>query len=103
MILRDAIFTGERRHLGAQPAPSPSDPQVREMPAEYTVQDDGASRALELRAPEPPPLSSDRVASWLVTQDGKRHPANHGRRNHPGRVNAAAIRCSRPAPRASSQ
>jgi flagellar assembly protein FliH len=66
MILRDAIFSAERRHLGAQSAPvAPAQPallaapEVREMPAEY-----------ELRAPEPPPLSSDHVASWLVTQDG---------------------------------
>jgi flagellar assembly protein FliH len=70
MILRDAIFTGERRHLGAQPAPSPADPQVREIPGEYAVLDAAEPRALEPRVPEPPPLSSDRVASWLVTQDG---------------------------------
>lgn len=67
MILRGAIFTAERRHLGAQPAPSalapvvesPGDPRVAEQAATY-----------EMPAPEAPPLSSDRVASWLVTQDG---------------------------------
>jgi flagellar assembly protein FliH len=72
MILRDAIFSGERRHLGARPAPAaviaptlaPNEPieeiaEVREMAAPYTV-----------RGAEAQPLSSDRVASWLVTQDG---------------------------------
>ncbi len=67
MILRDAIFSAERRHLGAQSAPATAaepvtalaEQQVRETPAEYAV-----------RVPEPPPLSSDRVASWLVSQDG---------------------------------
>jgi flagellar assembly protein FliH len=74
VILRDAIFSAERRHLGAQAAPAhpgPSDDsahlnppepladRVREAPTEY-----------EVRPTEPPPLSSDRVASWLVTQDG---------------------------------
>jgi flagellar biosynthesis/type III secretory pathway protein FliH len=67
MILRDAIFSMERRHLGAQPAPPPAaavemarpEPEVREMPARY-----------EPRAAEREPLSSDSVASWLVTQDG---------------------------------
>lgn len=67
MILRDAIFSAERRHLGAQSAPptaaaetsvslSPA-AQVREPPPESYVAG-------------PPPLSSDLVASWLVTQDG---------------------------------
>ncbi len=32
------------------------------------VEEDAAT--YEMRAPEPAPLSSDRVASWLVTQDG---------------------------------
>lgn len=66
MILRDAIFSAERHHLGAQPAPAglPETPvrldvEVREMPARY-----------EPHPQEPPPLSSDHVASWLVTQDG---------------------------------
>lgn len=73
MILRDAIFSGERRHLGAQPAPSvaPTD-AVREMPADYDL------TAPEPRAAEPPPLSSDRVASWLVTQDGATRTALAG-------------------------
>jgi flagellar assembly protein FliH len=67
MILRDAIFSGERRHLGAQAAPPAtitdaslslsSAPQVREPAAEPYV-------------PAAPTLSSDHVASWLVTQDG---------------------------------
>jgi hypothetical protein len=45
MILRDAVFSSERRHLGAQPAPAPVaqahgpstllDDEVREMPADY--------------------------------------------------------------------
>jgi len=71
MILRDAIFSAERRHLGAQPAPPVAEtmpsllaPQVREPAAEYGV------RVAETYAPEPAPLSSDLVASWLVTQDG---------------------------------
>jgi flagellar assembly protein FliH len=69
VILRDAIFSTDRRHLGAQAAPAPvaaaSDAlagamnEVHEMGATY-----------EARPVEPPPLSSDRVASWLVTQDG---------------------------------
>ena len=74
MILRDAIFSGERRHLGAVPAAAtvaaavptlaPMNPEaeadeVREMAAPY------AARGAEVQ-----PLSSDFVASWLVTQDG---------------------------------
>ncbi|HEV7610173.1 MAG TPA: FliH/SctL family protein [Steroidobacteraceae bacterium] len=60
MILRDAVFSSERHHLGAQPAgAAPAAEEVRETPASY-----------EPRSPEAPPLSSDRVASWLVTQDG---------------------------------
>src|SRR5262245_13564732 len=79
MILRDAIFSAERRHLGAQPAASP----VLTPPAEHVT----TLLATEVREPAagyeprgaeggPParhvesPLSSDRVASWLVTQDG---------------------------------
>jgi flagellar assembly protein FliH len=69
MILRDAIFSGERHHLGAQPAPAPVPPvpavelarpesEIREMPERYSA------------VPQPEPLSSDSVASWLVTQDG---------------------------------
>jgi flagellar assembly protein FliH len=64
MILRDAVFSTERRHLGAQPA-APVTTQavhheeVREVAASY-----------EVRPVEAPPLSSDRVASWLVSQDG---------------------------------
>jgi flagellar assembly protein FliH len=58
MILRDAVFSSERHHLGAQPAVSVPE-EVREAPASYGP-----------RPTEAPPLSSDRVASWLVTQDG---------------------------------
>jgi len=72
MILRDAIFSAERRHLGAQPAPAAADPipsllapaQVREAAAEYEV------HVADTYTPEPAPLSSDLVASWLVSQDG---------------------------------
>jgi len=69
MILRDAIFSGERRHLGAQAAPelaTREEPrqEVRERAGAYEVQ------SIEPRASEVQPLSSDRVASWLVTQDG---------------------------------
>jgi flagellar biosynthesis/type III secretory pathway protein FliH len=67
MILRDAIFSADRRHLGAQAAPAPAATdalavtlnEVHEMGATY-----------EARPAEAPMLSSDRVASWLVTQDG---------------------------------
>lgn len=69
MILRDAIFSSERRHLGAQAAPEPAtheEPrqEVRERAGAYEVQ------PLEPRSTDVQPLSSDRVASWLVTQDG---------------------------------
>jgi flagellar assembly protein FliH len=80
MILRDAIFSAERRHLGAQPAMSgaaltPGEPPappvllgsaVREAAASYEVRAEAAPQARAAEAP----LSSDRVASWLVTQDG---------------------------------
>ena len=64
MILRDAVFSTERRHLGAQPAApvaaqTAHHEEVREVAASY-----------EVRPAEAPPLSSDRVASWLVSQDG---------------------------------
>jgi flagellar assembly protein FliH len=69
VILRGAVFTHERRHLGVQPTASPGvsmepangqrDDRVEEPPVVY-----------EMRAPEPPPLTSERVASWLVSQDG---------------------------------
>jgi flagellar assembly protein FliH len=67
MILRGAIFSSERRHLGAQPLPAAvtvpeaagTEREVREAGARY-----------ESRPEEPQPLSSDSVASWLVTQDG---------------------------------
>lgn len=62
MILRDAIFSTERRHLGAQPAVVNAQPvpeEVRESAVTY-----------EVHPAETPPLSSDHVASWLVTQDG---------------------------------
>lgn len=74
MILRGAILSGETRHLGTQPvaerAPVPAAAEsapvegptfplerVREIPAAYV-------------ASEPAPLSSDRVASWLIGQNG---------------------------------
>ncbi len=67
MILRDAIFSVERRHLGAQPA-APVSASVAHEHALYEVREPVAS--YEARVPEPAPLSSDHVASWLVTQDG---------------------------------
>lgn len=63
MILRDAIFSAERRHLGAQPAAA-----VVALPAQEEVRE--AAATYEIPPVEAPPLSSDRVASWLVTQDG---------------------------------
>jgi flagellar assembly protein FliH len=75
MILRGAIFTAERRHLGAQSVSSPAAssmtaPAPDSLPNLMSagVKEDAAT--YEMRAPEPAPLSSDRVASWLVTQDG---------------------------------
>jgi flagellar assembly protein FliH len=65
MILRDAIFSAERRHLGAQPAAAAA---VAALPAQEEVREVAAT--YEVPLVEPPPLSSDRVASWLVTQDG---------------------------------
>lgn len=70
MILRGAVFTAERRHLGAQPAPVVV-AAAPEPPVELMAEGVEEARATyELRAPEPAPLSSDSVASWLVTQDG---------------------------------
>jgi len=68
MILRGAVFAGESRFLGAQPAP-PAAVAVAAMPEMLVdrVQDVAATYQV---AEEPAPLSSDRVASWLVTQDG---------------------------------
>jgi flagellar assembly protein FliH len=67
VILRDAIFSAERRHLGAQPAPAvqPVEPTVR---LDEGVREKGS--IYEPRTPEPPPLSADRVANWIVAQDG---------------------------------
>ena len=67
MILRDAIFSSESRHLGAQPAPAPL--PSSESLRRWTRWRSRAGR-YEMRPAEAPPLSSDRVASWLVTQDG---------------------------------
>ena len=69
MILRDAIFSTDRWHLGAQAAPAPA-PLIADAQAMTLneVHDRGAT--YEARPAEAPPLSSDRVASWLVTQDG---------------------------------
>jgi flagellar assembly protein FliH len=67
VILRDAIFSADRRHLGAQAAPAPAaGPDA--LPVMNEVHEIGAT--YEARPAEAPPLSSDRVASWLVTQDG---------------------------------
>lgn len=70
MILRDAIFSADRRHLGAQAAPVAPVGASEVQPAIHVteVHEDGAT--YEARPVEVPPLSSDRVASWLVTQDG---------------------------------
>jgi flagellar assembly protein FliH len=66
MILRDAIFSGERRHLGAQAAPAAvGEPSL--LPSRAS---EVREPAAEPYIPEPAPLSSDHVASWLVTQDG---------------------------------
>ena len=68
MILRGAVFAAERRHLGAQPVSSAA-PSV-ELPPDEAVDHVAESGATyEVRSAELP-LSSDRVASWLVTQDG---------------------------------
>ena len=67
MILRDAIFSGERRHLGAQSAPGVTPPDAAPVAPAAEVRETGGtyeSRTVEAQ------LSSDRVASWLVTQDG---------------------------------
>jgi flagellar biosynthesis/type III secretory pathway protein FliH len=69
VILRGAVFTAERRHLGAQPSP-PSVAPAAEISLDETVDHVAESGATyEVRNAELP-LSSDRVASWLVTQDG---------------------------------
>lgn len=68
MILRDAIFSTDRRHLGAQAAPAPAlAPDAPPLPLNE-VHELGAT--YEARPADVQPLSSDRVASWLVTQDG---------------------------------
>jgi flagellar assembly protein FliH len=67
MILRDAIFSGERRHLGAQSAPAAMAPEA--APLSLTAQVQETAATYEPRTVEAQ-LSSDRVASWLVTQDG---------------------------------
>lgn len=69
MILRGAIFTNERRHLGAHPAPGPT-PPVELVSSSLVERVEEPAAVYEIRAPEPAALSSDRVASWLVTQDG---------------------------------
>lgn len=67
MILRDAIFSGERRHLGAQSAPAALAPEGASISLAAEVRE---SAALYEPRPTETQLSSDRVASWLVTQDG---------------------------------
>lgn len=74
MILRDAVFSAERRHLGAQPAPaaaaaSTPTPEPVNFLDVQEIRDEAASYVSQAPA-EPAPLSSDRVASWLVSQDG---------------------------------
>ncbi|HTE05873.1 MAG TPA: FliH/SctL family protein [Planctomycetota bacterium] len=67
MILRDAIFSAERRHLGAQSAPAAAAPEAVPVSLATEVRESAATyepRTIEAQ------LSSDRVASWLVTQDG---------------------------------
>lgn len=66
MILRGAIFTNESRHLGAHPAPATL-PLSESLAPVDAVQE--TSAVYEIR-PELAPLSSERVASWLVNQDG---------------------------------
>lgn len=71
MILRGAIFTAERRHLGAQSVPGvTASPAVGPAVDTPHVSGEELAATYEVPAPEAPPLSSDRVASWLVTQDG---------------------------------
>jgi len=67
MILRDAIFSAERRHLGAQAAPVAAAPDASAISLGVEVRETAA--VYETRSVETQ-LSSDRVASWLVTQDG---------------------------------
>jgi len=67
MILRDAIFSCERRHLGAQAAPVAAALEAASIPPANEVRETAGTyepRTVEAQ------LSSDRVASWLVTQDG---------------------------------
>jgi len=69
VILRDAIFSTDRRHLGAQAAPAPV-AAAPDAPAGTMNEVHEMGATYEARPVEAPPLSSDRVASWLVTQDG---------------------------------
>jgi flagellar assembly protein FliH len=69
MILRDAIFSTDRRHLGAQAALAPR-PGMPEAAGVLAAEVNETTASYELRSAEPQSLSSDRVASWLVTQDG---------------------------------
>jgi flagellar assembly protein FliH len=70
MILRDAIFSGERRHLGAQAAPPVVPDLSQSLSLSLAPIAEVREPPAETYAPEPPALSSDRVASWIVTQDG---------------------------------
>jgi flagellar biosynthesis/type III secretory pathway protein FliH len=68
VILRGAIFANESRHLGAQPAPAPV--SLLDGPAAVAAGGVEEPAAVYEMRPEQPPLSSERVASWLVNQDG---------------------------------
>jgi len=69
VILRGATLAAESRHLGAQPVPEPVAPPAESL-AEFPVNLVSEAAAVYEHAPEPLPLSSDHVASWLITQDG---------------------------------
>jgi len=68
MIVRDAVFSSERHNLGAHAAAAP--PAREEPRIEVLNEVREGSIGYEVRPIEPAPLSSERVASWLVTQDG---------------------------------
>jgi flagellar assembly protein FliH len=69
MILRDAIFSADRRHLGAQAAPAVHAASPETAPALFAAEVLETGATYEARHTDVQ-LSSDRVASWLVTQDG---------------------------------
>lgn len=69
MILRDAIFSTDRRHLGAQAAPAPQTGALEAVSALHATEIHETGATYEARPAEAQSLSSDRVASWLVSQD----------------------------------